>query len=274
LFGFLIACPRFIWYYSRKQAAGAMQMANGEEKIGLAAQAYALKSADAFLPVVSSDKSGERVAYYGGDQAWFKTRVGRFSGCGAVAAADIFAYLALRSPDMKALFSGDLKEITVESFRNHMEETIQFVAPSKLPFVDVPYGGLTSLSKFTSRSEKFTASRGIKLKGQFHSADDLDFNAATERIGEQLALDNPVALLTMLNNKLKSIPYTDPFGKSAVTDLRYHWMVITALKREGDRVEIVVSSEGARVTVDFGDVWTSDAGSPMAWRGIVYFLQP
>lgn len=249
-------------------------MTNGENKIGLAAQAYALRDADAFLPVASSEKDGSRVVYYGGDQAWFKTRVGRFSGCGAVAAADIFAYLALRDPAMRSLFSADSGEITVDSFRNHMEETIRFVAPSKIPFVDVPYGGLTSLSKFTRRAEEFTASRGIKLKGQFFSAYDLDFNAAAERIGEQLALDNPVALLTMLNNKLKSVPYTDPHGKPAVTDLRYHWMVITAIKRVGDRAEIVVSSEGARVAVDFNDAWTSDAGSPMAWRGIVYFLQP
>jgi len=41
-----------------------------------------------FVPI-----AGERgIIYYGGDQNWFGTKVGKESGCGTVAAANTTAY--------------------------------------------------------------------------------------------------------------------------------------------------------------------------------------
>lgn len=230
-----------------------------------------LKNAEVFLPIVSTDESGNPVRFYGGDQAWFGTRVGRYSGCGAVAAADVFAYLALQNPAYAPLFTADSPEISLERFREYMEAVIRYVAPGRIPFTDIPYGGLTSLSRFTRYCDVFLKSCGVPLKGRYFDGRELSLEQAAERIAGQLSRDNPVALLVMQNARLKCVSYTDAYGKPVTSDVRFHWMVITSIEQAAEKIEIVVSSEGGKVTLDFSDVWTCDSGSKVGWRGIVYF---
>lgn len=233
--------------------------------------AVRLKNADEFLPVTLEDANGTTVKYYGGDQSWFSTRVGRYSGCGAVAAADIFAYLALQNPALSALYDSDSPGMTKERFLTYMEVVLKYVAPLKIPFTDIPYGGLTSLERFTRYCDRFIKSRGVKLKGRYIDGKTLKLEQAVDEIAAQLEKDNPVALLVMQNSKLKCVSYTDAHGEPVTADVRFHWMVITALEKTGDKIEITVSSEGGKLKLDFTDVWTCDCDSKVGWRGLVYF---
>jgi hypothetical protein len=230
-----------------------------------------LLHADLFLPIVKKEDNSGHTVFYGADQAWFQTRVGRYSGCGATAAADIFAYLALRSPQLKNLYADSAEELTLERFLRHMDAVIQYVPPGHIPKIDVPYAGLTSLPRFTRYCDAYLASRSVPLKGHYHSNRQISAEQAAGLIEEQLSQDNPVALLIMQNRKLKSVSYTDVHGKPGVTDLRFHWVVITAIESTDKGRFITASSEGAKVTFDFADAWNCDAGSVFGWRGIVYF---
>jgi hypothetical protein len=233
-------------------------------------QVFELGNSESFVPV-QLQEDGKIVTFYGGDQQWYKTRVGRYSGCGAVAAADIFAYLALRNPGLESLFNRAYPEITVESFLAHMDAVIHYVSPLHIPGIDVPYGGLTSLPRFTKNCEDFAASRGVAMVGRHLSGQDIDMDKAAGIIGGQLSVDNPVALLIMQNKKLKHIEYTDPRGKPAVSDMRFHWVVITAMRRQAGKTLITVSSEGACAEMDFDDVWNGAGDVLFGTHGIVYF---
>jgi hypothetical protein len=230
-----------------------------------------LARANEFLPVILDNGKDAPVTFYGGDQAWFRTRVGKYSGCGATAAADIFAYLAFRDPQWKDLYHDGSQGLTVDGFRQHMEAVIKYVPPGKIPLVDMPYSGLTSLPRFTRYCDAYLASRNVPLKGHYYSNRETDLQQVTALVEEQLANDNPIALLIMQNRKVKSVAYTDVYGNPAVTDLRFHWVVITSIESKPDSTSITVSSEGARVVVDLDDLWNCDNGSFFSWRGIVYF---
>jgi hypothetical protein len=231
-----------------------------------------LKKADAFLRIGVVDESGNKIFYYGGDQAWFKTNVGRYSGCGAVAAANIFAYLSLQNPKLAALFPYSSSELTADVFLEHMYAVIKHVHPRKLPFVDMPYSGLVSLPRFARYCEAYAASRRVGLKGQYYTNKKLNAEEAIGMIAEQLTNDNPIALLIMQNRMLKSVKHTDALGKPVVSDLRFHWVVITSLNQRADAAVITVSSEGSKVSIDFNDVWNGDNKSLFGWRGIAFFL--
>jgi hypothetical protein len=241
-------------------------MIEGNDRI---VRTYELKNADQFIPVIRQE-GDDTVIFYGGDQAWYKTRIGRYSGCGAVAAADIFAYLAMRDPSLKSLFNNHSPEISVEVFLKHMDEVIRYVAPLSFNAIDMPYGGLTSIPKFTRYCEEYAASRGVKLKGSHFSFEDTDIGQASGIVAEQLAKDNPLALLIMQNRKLKKVRYTDAFGKPVTADMRYHWVVITAMRKQAGSTKITVSSEGGKAELDFADVWNGGE-SFMGPHGIVYF---
>lgn len=100
-----------------------------------------------FVPIVGTGN----VIYYGGDQSWFDTNVGRQSGCGTVAAANTVAYLAIKNPSLRALYSGSkLDIITKDDFTIHMNQVYKFVGPLKMPFL-------------ISRQEVFLSCPGIVM---------------------------------------------------------------------------------------------------------------
>ena len=109
------------------------------------------------------------------------------------------------------------------------------------------------------------------MTGHCYNNDELDLDGAARSAGEQLSLDNPVALLIMQNESLKDIAYIDAYGKPASADLRFHWIVITSMMKRAGRTVVEASSEGSKVSMDFKDVWNCSSDSPFGWRGIAYF---
>jgi hypothetical protein len=239
------------------------------EEIKKEDRTFKLYDAERFVPVVKQEE-GRAVTFYGGDQAWFKTRVGRYSGCGSVAAADMFAYIAMRNPSYTRLFENDSQDISVDTFLKHMDAVIKYVSPLSVPGLDIPYGGLTSLPKFARNCEDFAASRGVALKARYISGEDATAEQAAAVIAEQLSRDNPLALLIMQNRKMRKIKYTDALGNPAESDMRFHWVAVTSMAKTPGGTTIEVSSEGGRATLDFGDVWDKSE-SVFGIHGIVYF---
>jgi hypothetical protein len=233
------------------------------------AHIYELDHADRFVPVILREANRTAV-FYGGDQAWFRTKVGRVSGCGAVAAANMFAYLAMQNPDLHTLFRNDSQEITVDAFRAHMGSVIRFVAPLSIPGIDIPIGGLTKLSKFARGCEAFAAGRGAALRGVCFGLADGGREEACALVAEQLRNDNPVALLVMQNRKLRRVAHADAYGRPAVSDMRFHWVVITSMRISEGKTLIGVSSEGCKAVLDFADVWGGGGGFVFGEHGLVY----
>lgn len=229
-----------------------------------------LREHETFLPIsAEGEKAPER--YYGGDQAWFGTKVGRLSGCGAVAAADMFAYLALRDPKMAALYGGTGKP-SVREFLRHMDAVIEYVRPSSIPYTDIPYGGLTSIPRFARNCREFAQNRSLGITVQYHTNRETGKDEAVRLTAAQLRADNPVAMLNMQNKSLMHVKHKDALGNPAESDLRFHWVVLTALEMHEGRVVATASSEGCKVEFDFEDAWTCGSRSVFGWRGIVYFV--
>lgn len=225
----------------------------------------------AFLSIPIPLPAGGSVTCFGGDQAWYGTRVGRLSGCGAVAAADVFAYLARRDRALSALFQGDANALTKESFLAHMSDVIAFVRPTSLHRMDIPYGGLTSIPRFVRYCEAFAQSRGVPLKAVAHDNRGIGYDGVVEVVAAQLRQDNPIAMLNMRNRSLQRVPHRDALGNPIESDLQYHWVVLTAIEKRDGRWVATASSEGCRVEFDFENAWGCDAKTLFGWRGIVYF---
>ena len=231
-----------------------------------------LGDAARFLPVADQQADGGVGVYYGGDQAWYGTRVGRLSGCGAVAAADVFAWLARRGGQLERLYHGDPLHPTKTEFLHHMEDVIRFVRPTSIHSLDIPYGGLTSIRRFVRFSEAFAASRGVKLVGHVVENSKMGLNEAIQAALGWLRADYPVAMLNMRNRTLATVPHSDAAGKPIQSDLQFHWVVLTALRHSEGRWIATASSEGCRVEFDFESAWTCDSRTVFGWRGLVCFL--
>ncbi len=230
-----------------------------------------LSDAARFLPVAEESVVGGAIAYYGGDQAWYGTRVGRLSGCGAVAAADIFAWLARRGGRLKNLYHGDPLHPVKAEFLRHMEDVIRFVRPTSIHSLDIPYGGLTSIKRFVRYSEAFAASRGADLSGEVVEHRNTTVDSAVQAALNWLRADSPVAMLNMRNQCLASVPHADALGTPTQSDLQFHWVVLTALQRRSGRWIATASSEGCRVEFDFESAWTCGSRGLFSWRGLVCF---
>ncbi|AEV70485.1 hypothetical protein [Acetivibrio clariflavus] len=212
------------------------------------------------------------VIYYGGDQSWFDTKVGRQSGCGTVAAANTTAYLALKNPELKALYSGNnLDNITKDDFIVHMNQVYKYVEPLKMPFFVQPAGGIPFLSWYADGVIRYAKSKGISLRAHWNKREPT-FNNAVQYIKDGLRKDCPVALVNWRNSKLKSIPWTNPdTGITSNQDFQIHWVTITGLHdyRPIGQVYIDVSSWGSKATLNFNDVWSNN--DILGYAGMIYF---
>jgi hypothetical protein len=222
---------------------------------------------ESFLPITKSNGT----TFYGGNQSWFSTNVGRSSGCGTVAAANITAYLARKHSILRALYSYDIDNITIDDFTNHMYDVFPYVSPLKIPFFDKPAGGIPFLSWCSNGIVSYAQSKGIKLNAHW-SDDSPTFENAVKYIRAGLDKDCPVALINWWNPKLKNVQWTNPdTGVIRRLNFQFHWVTITALTGGSptDEVYIDVSSWGSKVTLNFNHIW--NCRYIFGYQGIIYF---
>lgn len=230
----------------------------------------ALKAEQTFLPIVQGG-----TVFYGGDQEWFRFTVGRYSGCGAVAAANITAYLAIRQPALRRLYGRP--DLQIGHFREHMEDVYRWVRPWKVPFVpqDFPpwktFGwglGVWPLGRFARGTERFARSRGVSL-GRRQISSRHSMEELTAFIRDSLKRDCPVAMLIGRNPRYEREIVERPGGTCwAQTHFSMHWVVITALAKRDGNVMVKVSTWGGYSWLDL-EAWHRAGG---IMPGLVTFI--
>lgn len=233
-------------------------------------ETVALSGEGMFLRIVDG---GE--VFYGGDQAWFETTVGRHSGCGTVAAADITAYLAQHHRSLRRLYCGSeygrafgVSAFQKNDFLTHMRRLYPLVRPWKVPFVSEncpPYKGfgwglgIWPPCRLAHGVEHFAGACGIRLKGRSlvsrRSMEDL-----TAFIADSLVRDCPVAMLIGRRPRyeLETVERPDGF-KWRQTDFSMHWVVITMLTKQAGTVMVKVSTWGGYAWLDL-EAWHRAGG--------------
>lgn len=191
--------------------------------------------------------------YYGGKQSWFNKSIDRSSGCGVVAATNIFAYL-LKVDDekYKYLYSGNVNKITKDDFKINMNEVYKYITPIHIwnPFSKVNSWGVPTISYFTNGVKKYSQSKGTKLR-IYKKGTCTKYENAVKFIKSALDKKLPIAIITVLNSYYKL--YTN------------HWMTITDLKEDKNKVVVTVSTWGEKKDLLFKELWEHSF-----YKGLVY----
>lgn len=216
----------------------------------------------------------EGQAWYGGDQEWFDFTVGKYGGCGTVAAANITAYLALHFEALRKLYEPE--DLEKDNFVFHMNGMYQWVRPWKVPFVNKnrplwkTFGwtfGVWPASRLLRGVERYAKMRGLRLTGKKMGSR----RPVEELVGfirESLGRDCPVAMLIGRRPGYERERVTRPDGSGWLQNhFSMHWVVVTALTKKNGTVMVKVTTWGGYAWLDLGQ-W-QEAGSLMA--GLVSF---
>lgn len=228
-------------------------------------ETVSLKGEPAFLRIVDRDE-----VFYGGDQAWFDSTVGKCSGCGTVAAADITAYLAGQREELRRLCPVSKRGSVMkkEDFLTHMCEVYAWVKPWKVPFVSEKHSpfknfgwglGVWPPSRFACGVKRFARSRGVRLKARRISS-RRTMKELTDFVSGSLERDCPVAMLIGTKPKYELEPVERPDGfKWTQTHFSLHWVVITMLTKREGKVIVKVSTWGGYSWLDL-EAWHHAGG--------------
>ncbi len=173
--------------------------------------------------------------YYGADQAWFKKKAHKKSGCGPAVAALITMYMAAVFPEKCAelyKFGWPAKK---EDFIKHMVNVREFVKPG--PF------GLTNPKYFASATKEFAKSKNVDLISQIISR-SLSVGVAFGFIKKAID-ENYMPALMILRNPAQEI-----------SDFTWHWMAVTGY--DDEKQMIIVSTYGKKYELDFKKVWNQN----------------
>lgn len=219
--------------------------------------------------------TGDGQVWYGGDQEWFGFTVGKYGGCGTVAAANVTAYLALHIKALRKLYEpSDLKK---DNFCFHMNQIYEWVKPWKLPFVNKnrpvwkTFGwtfGVWPIGLLIRGVERYAKMRGLRLTGKKMSS-RRPMEELEGFIRESLGRDCPVALLIGRMPRYERELVTRPDGFCwRQTHFAMHWVVVTELTKMDEKVMVKVTTWGGYTWLDLRQ-W-HEAGSLMA--GVVSFV--
>lgn len=206
----------------------------------------ALIGEERFLRITQDD-----TVCYGGDQAWFDFTVGKYGGCGTVAAANLTAYLAEHNPGLRCLYP--YPNYHKKTYLNHMEQLYRYVRPWKVPFVrrDYPakgtFGwtfGVWPASRFAGGVRRYAASCGRQLDSEvIHSWNSMDKLEAFIR--RSLEHGCPVAMLIGREPRYEKERVERPDGTCwCQTHFSMHWVLITRMQEKGSEVSVKVSTWG------------------------------
>ncbi len=157
---------------------------------------------------------------YGGSQMWLPLRRDVRTGCGPVALANLYAWHSGLN-----LSKDEMNQLTMEVLRSLNGPVIH-----PLPFI------LGARRLFTRRGFDLKATYILTLAMTKNKQQQI-----LQLIQEALAEDRPVPLLMGPNRKKDS--YRSEFGN--------HWVLITGLILDSDRITLEVSSWGQAMTIDF-----------------------
>ena len=173
-------------------------------------------------------KEGKR-HFYGGNQNWFQDKKYKKAGCGAVACANITAFLAAKN-NLESLYK--YNDFSKDNFVKHMEEVGQFAVPEDNIGILKPKILLADL-------QSFALSRGIIFNGfimYFDEGQDLISKFIKDFLKENI----PLALLIHRND--------------VIPEFSWHWMTITKYYKNEFYSYVNVSSWGERRILKLEDI--------------------
>lgn len=196
--------------------------------------------------------------YYGGYQDWLGAdilggkKIGPFyrnRACGVVAANNVAIYLALNSKDKEGLFPR--KVLTWENYIWNMRDLYDKIRPK--------WWGIPTLFSLAWRFQAFAKRRGIRLRPYYKK---LAWFGTEERevvnyLIDGLSHNSPVLLLTW------------NVSRPDLKDLKYHWVTITGLYRQGGQYFILTSNWARPKTYNLSR-WIQ---MPSLYKGLVYFRE-
>ncbi len=170
--------------------------------------------------------------YYGANQEWYRQLWRRKAGCGPTTAAMQLCYLAHTRRKLAGLCP--LKDMEREGFVAYMDEVWDFVTPGPQ--------GLNAVRKYAGAIVRFAAARGIEaspleLEVPQKVTARPSFYDCAAFIRAGLQGDCPVAFLNLHNGRVENLD-------------AWHWVLITELHCDGDRVTCAVADGGKRLEID------------------------
>lgn len=186
----------------------------------------------------------ENSAFFGGAQGWFADKFSQNGGCGVVAAANILAYLALSDEKYSALYPQ--KTFTKRDFTSFMSEICEYVKIRR--FFGKPLG-VWGKRRFERGVLRYAKSRGIELSAVSFTRK----TSAAEYIKSALRENRPVAMLIGLNGRLKKVRCEYPSGGAFFGSFERHWVTITELIKDGEKITLKASSWGASAYINLND---------------------
>lgn len=199
---------------------------------------YSLKNAD-FIRITD-----ENAGFFGGAQGWLADKFSQNGGCGVVAAANILAYLALSDEKYSALYPQ--KTFTKSDFTAFMTELCGYVKIRN--FFGKPLG-VWGKRRFERGAARYAKSRGVELSAVSFTRK----TSAAEYIKSALLENRPVAMLIGLNGRLKKVRCEYPSGGAFFGNFERHWVTITELIEDGEKITLKASSWGAGAYIDLSD---------------------
>ena len=202
--------------------------------------------------------------FSGGSQLWLDSKIGRDTGCGAVAAANALAALASKREEI-ATALGLSKEadgsFTKESYLAFMEEVFAAVGTWHL-FGHAAGIGITRLIVNTLR---FAKKRGVYLKVRTISAPYVQKTSLRSFIREGLIVSSAVILPTALNSFIATLE------DGRKVKIRRHFVTIYDIS--DDAKTVYISTWGRKGSVPFDELFRS-MQTPLAIDTALIYFKP
>lgn len=185
--------------------------------------------------------------FYGGNQSWYTSPYKTGNSCGAVAAANMMAYLAkeyFSYSDLYAYSDLDNSYFSKTNFLSHMETMYDYLSPTII--------GVSSLSQFRNGVNDYM----YDTLGRRISYDEFTvsrYSTIVDGLIDGLIEKVPVALLVLDVENGSSGDLEGSDGDS----FAMHWITITKYFKDGNTSDeqIAFSSWGYRYSVPLYDFW-------------------
>ena len=194
------------------------------DKLGMKnARHKKLKKSEDFIGVTENGRK-----YYGGDQNWYywqedknKGDIAVYSGCGSVAAANAFAYMAENHDKYKNIKI--YKSFQKSDYLEFMKKIYEYIQPVQIFGKSFGLGSPYLMKRKLRKCAKtYNLNISINDTKRFRK-----FNYLVDFINSALEQDIPVMMLIGYNGKNMEVYYED--GRVTMGEFMYHWVTITEL---------------------------------------------
>ncbi len=204
---------------------------------------------------------------YGADQAWFSSAAAALGGCGAAAAVNSLAALALHYPELSqklGLPESSDGEFSREKFRIFMDKVCSCVGTSV--FFGRPMG--IGIWRYTKSVLQYAASHDVFLESHVCVTTYVSGNLPVRFIKNGLAKCGAVALLASWNSY--TAEFSGPCG-TAEAKIKNHFITITGMEKTAEGLLLTISTWGKKGTVSYKEVFESWQGAGAVDTALIYF---